>query len=102
MATKEQREQQRKLIQQLAKKDRLTPDNVIELAKDPNSPLHGEFTWDVKEAALKTWRHEARELISSFTTQFTIHRTEHNVQEFVSDPDRKSTRLNSSHLGISH
>lgn len=43
----------------------LTTEAVVEAAKDPTSPLHGYFTWNVQEAAEKYWAVEARRLISS-------------------------------------
>lgn len=43
----------------------LTTEMVVEAAKDPSSPLHGFFTWDLAEAAAKQWLAEARKLISS-------------------------------------
>lgn len=44
-------------------KGRVTPDAVIEAAKDPTSVLHGEFEWDVNKAAYKSWTDTARRLI---------------------------------------
>lgn len=43
----------------------LTNEAVVEAAKDPTSPLHGHFTWDLKKAAQKQWLTEARRLIQS-------------------------------------
>lgn len=43
----------------------LTTDAVVEAAKDPTSPLHGYFTWNIQEAARKQWLVEARKLIQS-------------------------------------
>lgn len=44
-------------------KGKLTPDAVIEAAKDPTSILHGEFEWDVNKAAYSAWTETARRLI---------------------------------------
>jgi len=44
-------------------KGKLTPDAVIEAAKDPTSVLHGEFEWDVNKAAYQSWTDTARRLI---------------------------------------
>ncbi len=43
----------------------LTTEMVVEAAKDPTSPLHGYFTWDLQKAAAKQWLTEARRLIQS-------------------------------------
>ncbi len=37
--------------------------NVVKAARDPNSPGHKHFTWDVKRAAMKCWTAEAEALI---------------------------------------
>jgi hypothetical protein len=66
----------------------LTPDSVVETAKDPKSPLHKEFTWDLKAAALMTWRSQARALISQFHITVTVHRKEYRIQEFVEAPNK--------------
>jgi hypothetical protein len=57
----------------------ITPEMVVEAAKDPESPIHAQFTWDESEAARKQWRTEARYLMSSYevtvisqTSSFTI------------------------------
>jgi hypothetical protein len=41
----------------------ITADLVIEDAKNPSSPFHKAFEWDVKKAALTCWRETAREII---------------------------------------
>jgi hypothetical protein len=40
------------------------PDDVVEDAKSPTSPLHEEFIWDVDEAAKRHWRSTARNLMN--------------------------------------
>ncbi|MBA2526596.1 MAG: hypothetical protein H0V18_12580 [Pyrinomonadaceae bacterium] len=67
----------------------LTPDAIIEEAQKADSPLHGEFTWDIEKAALITWRDQARRLISSFSIQLKVHRKEYRVQEFVELPGKE-------------
>jgi len=41
----------------------LTPDLVIEDAKNATSPLHDQFEWDVNKAAEQHWLETAREII---------------------------------------
>jgi len=53
-------------------------DAVIESAKNPDDPMHSEFTWDVSKAAQERWRDQARALIRSVkyiekTTQLELH-----------------------------
>lgn len=76
------------VLTKLESKGRLTPDNVIEEARDPKSPLHGEFTWDLKAAAMMTWRSQARALISHFEISVVVHRKEYRIQEFVEAPGK--------------
>jgi hypothetical protein len=76
------------ILADLESKELLTPDNVIEAARDPKSPLHEEFTWDLKQAALMTWRSQARALISQFHITITVHRKVYTIQEFVEAPGK--------------
>jgi hypothetical protein len=70
---------------------KITPDIVIEDAKDPESPLHGEFQWDVDKAAMEAWRETARRLIRSVTVVVhteskTFKATGYRLSEFVHNP----------------
>jgi len=62
----------------------VTPDAVIEAARNRSNPLHELFEWDKGKAALAHWRHRAREVIGSVTvvvtTSTSIVRTPHYVQ----------------------
>lgn len=90
MATKAKREEIRDILLKLDSEGRLLADVVIDEARNPESPLHDQFTWDVDKAARQTWLREARELISSFHVSLTVRRTEYRVQEFVERPDKRS------------
>jgi hypothetical protein len=48
-----------------ANNGRITPEQVVEDAKDPDSPLHAYFEWDVELAAKQRWLDQARTLIRS-------------------------------------
>lgn len=84
----EQRAAIHAVLNRLESKGQLTPDNVIEEAKDEASPLHEAFTWDLEQAAMMTWRAQARALISQFHITITVHRKEYNIQEFVEAPGK--------------
>jgi len=58
----------------------LTPDIVVESAKDPESPLHGEFEWDKSKAAHAHWLHQARMLIADITYEVEGEKT---IRAFV-------------------
>jgi hypothetical protein len=68
----------------------LTPDAVVEDARDPKSPLHGEFNWDVKQAAMEHWRERARDLIRTFTVTVTYETHKIAIPEWVRNPRAKS------------
>jgi len=73
-------------IARLEKAGRLTPEAVVTAARNPKSPLHGCFTWSIRQAAQKRWLDEARELIRSVrievrTTEWTVE-----IPRYVRDP----------------
>jgi len=74
----------------LAKKHKghLTPEIVIQAAKDPESALHGEFTWDDAEAAHRYRLVQARALIRNATLLVKTGETRTILPAFVRDPDK--------------
>jgi hypothetical protein len=64
----------------------LMPDAVIEDARNPKSPLHEEFEWNLKVAALRHWVDRARELIRA--VRLEIRTTYHKISAigFLHDP----------------
>jgi hypothetical protein len=73
------------------KHGKVTPDIVIEDAKNPESPLHGEFEWDVNKAAMEAWRDTARRLIRAVTVVVhteskTFKAAGYRAPEFVRNP----------------
>ena len=65
---------------------RLTPDAVVADAKDPESPLHDHFTWDVKKAAYAHWLDQARELITSVRVIIKTDKSMVRSVFYVRDP----------------
>jgi len=59
-------------------------DRVIEAAKNPDDPMHNEFTWDVKQAALEHWKNQARAMIRKVRYVETITKVELDVSKYVS------------------
>lgn len=86
-----------KRIRQLYQKHGvITPDLVIEDAKNPKSPLHGQFNWNVEEAAMSAWRETARRLIRQVKVvievkeiTFTPNHQTHQRKEFLAIPNKK-------------
>ena len=77
-------------LKRLAADGDLTPRRVVEEARNPKSPLHGEFNWDVAEAAQQYWEWQARKLIERFHVYVRTVATAEpiSVQVFVRDPLR--------------
>jgi hypothetical protein len=69
---------------------RITPEAVIEAARDAASPLHDRFTWDDKEAGHKQRMHEARELIRSVRVTTVVGETVHRTIAYVRNPELPS------------
>ena len=72
----------------------VTPRAIVEDAKDPDSPFHAEFDWDVDRAAQAHWEDVARSLIrriklpeivqdEAFVAKVTVKA----VPAYVHDPD---------------
>jgi len=65
---------------------RLTADAVWQDGRDHvDSPLHGEFMWDVDKAAAAHWRSRARQLIEEIFVQVRITTTRLRVPAYVRD-----------------
>jgi hypothetical protein len=73
----------------LQREGRLAVDDVIEDGRDPTSPLHGHFTWDIAEAAQERWRDQARALIRRVKIEVTVRQIAVTVPRFVRDPAEK-------------
>ena len=84
--------EQKAVLDGLAKRGQLTPDAVVEEAALPDSPLHSMFTWDDSLAA-KRWRlEEARGIITSVTVIIERESREIQVVRYVRDPKRLAQR----------
>jgi len=70
----------------------LQPADVVEAAKDPASPLHRYFTWDVQEAAEKCWELEARWLLRHAKIEITVREETIPIRAFVAIEDDAGQR----------
>jgi hypothetical protein len=86
--TNEERQKIKERLEQIAAANggRLEVDHVIADAKQPSSPLHGQFEWNVKKAAMEHWRDTARQLISSVRVIVTTEEHVINSIAYVRDP----------------
>lgn len=64
----------------------VTPRIVVDLARDENHPLHGEFEWRDGVAAEKFREEQARELIRGARLHVTVHEVSIEAQAFLRDP----------------
>ena len=78
------------LLQAIADRNggHISPQIVIDAARDPDSPLHPYFTWDDVEAAEKQRLHEARTLIRSVRVEVVRGNQVIAAPFYVRDPAR--------------
>lgn len=82
--TQEQIERIRSLEDQ---NGRITPEQVVDDAKDKRSPLHALFTWDKNKAAAAYWLEEARQILGAVRVLVTNETTTARVPVYMRDPD---------------
>ena len=69
----------------LERKGRISADEVVQAAKNPDSPLHAYFTWDDAEAAHARRIDQARALIRSVRVVVSYEATTIAVPRYVRD-----------------
>ena len=70
---------------------RVTPEMVVDDARNPDSPLHAYFEWDVNLAAARHWLDQARTLIRSVKIVTREDKKTVVSVGFVRDPTMEST-----------
>lgn len=78
----------RQRLAELEKKGRgrLTPQAVVEDARNPKSPLHDQFNWDTAKAAYEHWLDRARAIIVSVEYVYKTHKTTVKSVYYHRDP----------------
>lgn len=76
----------------------LTADIVITDARDPSSPLHGEFQWDPQQAAQAHWVSVASRLINSYRVVVSVGHVTLNAPVFVRSPEQPKQYVRSDRL----
>jgi len=66
----------------------VTPQMVVEEARNPDSPLHSEFEWDIEAAAEKYWIEQARKIIRSVRITYRVEKSQYSTIGYVRDPDK--------------
>lgn len=79
----------RALLDIKEKNGTLTPDGILEEARDPDHTLHPHFTWDDELAAEKQRKREARKIVQSVIIREVDDQdvSDKNVRAFVSVDD---------------
>lgn len=70
----------------------LTCEAVIEAARDPRSPLHGLFEWDLGRAAYQHWIVQAREVITTYRVKTTTSTMVFEVPFYARNPKAPADR----------
>ena len=71
------------VCEELEREGRLTPENLVEVSKDENAPLHNEFEWNDATAAKKYRRSQAQ-----FIIQMLVVKSSDNEEEEKKPPVR--------------
>lgn len=74
-------------IRALEKNGRVDPEELIEVARDPEHVCHKFFTWDIEQAAKERWRDQARELIRSVKFEVRVEELGNRVSMYVPSGD---------------
>jgi hypothetical protein len=77
-------------IRSLERDGLVDPAELIEAARDPMHPCHGDFTWDIEKAAEKCWWEEARALIRQCKFEVRVEDVGYPVVEYVSNDEYES------------
>ena len=77
-------------LAELEKRGRLTPEMVLADAKNPKSPLHELYNWDVRQAAEQYWIERSREIIRTIKVIVKTETTTISYPKYVRDPDMKT------------
>lgn len=65
----------------------LTPNAVVDDAKDPKSPLHDQFEWDDRKAAAHYRIEQARELIRKVRVEIEVDEKIIKVPKYIHEPN---------------
>ena len=81
------REYVEQFLRQAEEEGRLTPEYLVEQARDPSHILHEEFTWEDREAAHQHRMMQARQIIRGVRYKVTIREVVLRPRAYVHDPD---------------
>jgi len=64
----------------------LRPFDVVQDARQPDSPLHQLFNWDIEQAAQEHWMNTARKIIATVKVNITTDTIVLRAPAYVRDP----------------
>jgi hypothetical protein len=73
-------------IKSLLRGGQVDPNDLIEAARDPEHPCHGDFTWDVNKAASERHRDQARSIIRRCKFEVIVEDVTVPVVSYVASP----------------
>lgn len=73
-----------------ARGGKISPEELVEAARDPGSPLHDFFEWDDAEAAERYRLVQARTLLRMCRLEVTVHKRKMELPYYVRDPEADS------------
>jgi len=74
-------------VRALEKNGKVDPRDLIEAARSPKHPCHGDFTWDIESAAAERWRDQARWIIRRCKFNVIVEDVTEPVVRYVPDAD---------------
>jgi len=72
---------------ELEREGQLTPEEVVAEAKQPESPLHDLFDWNIARSAERYWIMRARHLIGTITVIIHTETATYTIPKYVRSPD---------------
>lgn len=91
-------------LHQLAKENgrSLTADVVIADARDPESPFHDSFEWDVERAAHQYWVTVANRLINGYRVEVTVENRTLHAPVYVRSPEQPKRYIHVDQMAGEH
>lgn len=77
-------------VKALERNGKVDPRDLIEAARDPSHPCHGDFTWDIQTAAAERWRDQARYIIRQCKFEIVVGEVTTPVVHYVASPKEES------------
>jgi hypothetical protein len=79
-------------IRLLERDGKVNPNDLVKAARSAGHPCHGDFTWDIEDAAKERWRDQARAIIRRCKFEVLVEEITERVVRYVPtiDPDENT------------